>query len=315
MYNAFQAWALPKLGSPNNYWGSFAAPTLNSVEQFYSSNGVPINEDKDWVAKGWYANRYNLSVAGPEDRFYIRQGAAVPYLHLNRERRFYADLIFDRSLMFTSDYKDDKNLREIRMLAGQISGRTGSTNYSVTGYYPKKLFSYETNVVDIGAGAVNAIFARMTFPRIRLGDLYLLYAEALNEAKATPSAVVYDYVDRIRARAGLKGVITSWNLYSSDPSKPLNQAGMRKIIHSERLNEMAYEGYRFWDLRRWKEAEAVMNQPIRGWNAKGFDNQTFYQNTIIYTSIQNFTTKNYLWPIRNSSLDVNRNLVQSPYWE
>ena len=90
---------------------------------------------------------------------------------------------------------------------------------------------------------------------------------------------------------------------------------MRKIIHSERLIEMAYEGYRFWDLRRWKEAEEVMNQPIRGWNAKGFDNQTFYQNTIIYTSIHSFTTKDYLWPISKHSINVNRNLMQSPYWE
>jgi hypothetical protein len=201
------------------------------------------------------------------------------------------------------------------MLAGQISGRTGSTNYSVTGYYPKKLFSYETEVTDIGGGAVNATFARWTFPRIRLGDLYLLYAEALNEANSTPGAEVYDYVDRIRARAGLSGVIDSWTLHSNDPSKPLSQAGMREIIHTERLIEMAYEGYRFWDLRRWKEAQVWLNKPIRGWNAKGNDIQTFYQVSTIHTRIHNFTTKDYLWPISAHSIDVNKNLMQSPYWE
>ncbi|HZL09532.1 MAG TPA: RagB/SusD family nutrient uptake outer membrane protein [Prolixibacteraceae bacterium] len=315
VYNAFQAWALPKLGSRTNYYGSFGAPTMRTVEQFYSSNGVPIDEDNDWIANGWYANRFSLSVAGSEDRFYIKAGAEVPYLHLNREPRFYADLVFDRSLLFTSNDKNDKNLREIKMLAGQISGRTGSTNYSVTGYYPKKLFSYKTEVTDVGGGAVNATFARMTFPRIRLGDLYLLYAEALNEANSAPTAEVYNYVDRIRTRAGLSGVIESWELHSNEPSKPLTQAGMREIIHTERLIELAYEGFRFWDLRRWKEAQVWLNKPIRGWNTKGIDNQTFYQVSTIHTRIHSFTTKDYLWPISSSSIDVNKNLTQSPYWE
>lgn len=314
-YDAFQAWAFPKLGWKTNYYGSFAAPTLTTAEQFYSSNGVPIDEDKDWLSKGWYGNRYNLSAADDAHRFFIAKGARVPYLHLNREYRFYADLIFDRSLLYSSNDKTDKSLREIHMKGMEMSGRTGSTNYSASGYYPKKLFNYEAEVIDVGQGQVNATFGKMTLARIRLSDLYLLYAEALNEANSAPTPEVYQYIDQIRARAGLKGVVTSWNNYSVNPSKPASKDGLREIIRKERLIELAYEGNRFWDLRRWKMAQSVMNEPIRGWNAKGEKEEDFYQVTTLHTRIQSFTTKDYLWPISTRSLDVNTNLVQSPYWQ
>src|SRR5205085_1559754 len=96
-------------------------------------------------------------------------------------------------------------------------------------------------------------------------DLYLLYAEAQNEA-AGPSEQVYTYLDKVRARAGLGGVVTTWNLYSNNPGKPLSKEGLRSIIHQERLIEMAFEGSRLWDLRRWKEAAAELNKPITGWD-------------------------------------------------
>jgi hypothetical protein len=63
-----------------------------------------------------------------------------------------------------------------------------------------------------------------------MAGLYLLYAEALNEVNGpTPEAI--SYVDMIRARAGLKGVVSSWATYSSNPTKP-GKSGWFKSDHT-----------------------------------------------------------------------------------
>jgi hypothetical protein len=145
-----------------------------------------------------------------------------------------------------------------------------------------------------------------------LADLYLLYAEALNEYLDAPNGEVYEYVDKIRTRAGLEGVVNSWAKYSIIPDKPLSKTGMREIIRQERMIELAFEGKRFWDVRRWLTAETEMNKPIRGWNFKGEVPEEFYNVITIYPL--GFSKKDYLWPIRQEELLRNNNLIQNPGW-
>src|SRR3546814_15577579 len=95
-----------------------------------------------------------------------------------------------------------------------------------------------------------------------LAELYLLYAEALNESQG-PVPEVNKYVDLVRERAGLEPVATAWSTYSTNPGKPGSQTGMREIIHQERMIELAFEGKRFWDIRRWKTAAEILNNHIR----------------------------------------------------
>ncbi len=141
--------------------------------------------------------------------------------------------------------------------------------------------------------------------------MYLLYAEALNEVKDAPDADVYQYIDLIRERAGLKGVVESWQAHSSNPGQPASKSGMREIIHRERMIELAFEGSRFWDLRRWKESEKYMNKPIQGWNISGRGND-FYKIATLY--IPTFEFKDYFWPIKEDELLKNPNLVQNLGW-
>src|SRR5690606_15885839 len=106
------------------------------------------------------------------------------------------------------------------------------------------------------------------WPIMRLSDLYLLYAEAINEAEGPAganSADLFHYIDLVRARAGLQGVKESWDNYTNN-QKYTTQAGMREIIQTERLIELAFEGHRFWDIRRWKTAPNEYHTPLRGWN-------------------------------------------------
>src|SRR5690606_2056115 len=120
------------------------------------------------------------------------------------------------------------------------------------------------------------------------------------------------YVNLTRERAGLPTVEYAWTTYSSDPDKYKTADGFREIIHRERLIELALEAQRFWDLRRWKSATREMNKPITGWDVEQELPEFYYREVTIFS--QKFTTRDYLWPINESELLRNRNLVQNPGW-
>ena len=88
---------------------------------------------------------------------------------------------------------------------------------------------------------------------------------------------------------------------------------MRKIIQQERLIELAFEGQRFWDIRRWKLADKYWTEAPRGWDQKGKTLNDYYQ--LIYLGKpRNFASREYLWPISISDLRINNNLVQTFDW-
>lgn len=282
------------------------APTLRTVEQFYTKNGVPIEEDKDWVG----VDKYATSVAGEDHKYYISEGFETMNLHFNREARFYSSITFDGGTYFGNGKTTNDDLWVTKMKGADFGGGLNPTDrHSSTGYLCKKLVHYLTSAPQDGS-SMNGY--RYAFPIIRLADLYLMYAEALNEWKAAPDAEVYEYIDLVRARTGLEGVVDSWANFSTDPQKPSTKEGMRDIIRRERLNELAFEGARFWDLRRWKLAEEYMNKPIRGLNIAGEETADFYTIQDVYEL--SFEKKDYFWPIRQRVLLKNKNLIQNFGW-
>lgn len=279
--------------------------TLRIAEQFYSKHGVPIEEDLGWN----YLGRYDVRTGDAGHRYYIAEGEPTASLNFDREYRFYSDLSHDRALWFGNGKTiDQEDSWIIKNKYGEYSGKPGISNYCATGYWPKKLVHLDNEIVN-GSSYSRTNYA---FPAIRLADLYLMYTEALNEVKDAPDAEVYEYIDHVRARAGLDGVVSSWSAHSSNPSKPGTKAGMRKIIQQERLIEMAFEGSRFWDLRRWKLAYEYMNNPIRGWSVTKADYREYYRLTTLYN--QKFELRDYLWPIKEGEIIINPNLVQNPGW-
>lgn len=101
----------------------------------------------------------------------------------------------------------------------------------------------------------------------------MLYAEALTEYSDDINGRVYTFINAVRERASLEGVIESWEKYSNNPDKPKNKAGLLDIIHRERLIELAFEGQRFGICvvgRHWKnmliahlEGGTLMGQMLR----------------------------------------------------
>ncbi|AYL95629.1 RagB/SusD family nutrient uptake outer membrane protein [Mucilaginibacter celer] len=281
--------------------GTFAVP-ISEQELFYTSNGVPITEDKTWD----YNDRYGFRTGDDANKSYIGVDYQTVKAHFNREPRFYADLGFDGGVWFGNGVGDPDNAFVLRGRGPEsFAGPKDNVRVNVSGYWPKKLVNY-LSVYDDGYNRVP-----YHMPLIRLADIYLLYAEALNE-QGKPYTEAAQYIDKVRARAGLKGVAESWTKFSSNPNKFTTKEGMRQIIHQERRIELAFEGVPGYDLRRWKELQGVMSKPLQGWNVRESTLENYYRPRLLATPV--FNTRNYLWPIQDNDLIVDGNLVQNLNW-
>lgn len=303
-----QSWAQAKIApgltaetrqSTQSWW----SPPLRIAEMFYSENGVPIEEDKNYD----YADRYEVEEADSTHKYYVRTGFETAKLNMYREPRFYASLGFDGGIWFGHGVVDDESALSVEGKSGEKAGRLDANRWSRSGYWAKKLVYYE-NVQSTSSS--NYSVRPYPFPVVRLAGLYLLYAEALNETSGPAEA--HEWIDRVRERAGLKGVVESWGAASINPDKPNNRDGLRDIIHRERMIELVFEGQRFWDLRRWKRASEFMNGDVQGWNVEGETTGTYY-NVVSYGTYR-FLNRDYLWPISEIDLINNANLVQNPGW-
>lgn len=302
----YQAYAIPKLTSKsvslaNSYPSNWAVP-ISETELFYTSNGVPINEDKTFD----YNGRFTPQAGDDANKHYIKQGYETAKGYLNRERRFYADIAFDGAIWFGNGVVDEDKAYYVQARGPfAVSGPKSFNSTNITGIWPKKLGNYQS-VMDDSFQPID-----FHLPLIRLAGMYLLYAEALNEAEG-PTAEVYNYIDKVRARAGLSGVQASWNSYSKTPGKSGTKEGLRSIIHQERRIELSFEGQTGWDLRRWKELQEVLSKPLQGWNINEGNSINYYRPQTVILPV--FGLKDYLWPISTQDVVIDENLTQNPYW-
>ena len=87
---------------------------------------------------------------------------------------------------------------------------------------------------------------------------------------------------------------------------------MREIIRMERLNELACEGKRFWDLRRWKQAAEYFGVKAKGMNIAGKTIDEFAQETEVSFERKFESPTQYLMPVPLTDVNRNMNLVQNP---
>jgi len=151
-----------------------------------------------------------------------------------------------------------------------------------------------------GQGRSDGDFA---WPVIRLADVYLMYAEATNEASG-PQADAIALVNAVRRRG---------NLPALDPAKTANATEFFKAIEQERIVELIGEGHRSFDIRRWRAIERVWGAPggpglfrIDTWGAQP---SRYYQNTQLLEYQQN-----YIFRIPPGERDKNPNLTQNIPW-
>ncbi|MFV0566234.1 MAG: RagB/SusD family nutrient uptake outer membrane protein [Flavobacteriaceae bacterium] len=265
------------------------ACSLSMVETFYTENGLPIDVDPNYDA--YYAgNKLVLAADG------------IPVLHHNREPRFNAVVGYDRGVFEVNEINQVLYMRQ-----GEANGwTTGSANYSPTGYLVKKGVHPQSTITQS-----NTSLIRYPWPLVRLAELYLNYAEALNEAYGTARHVeVIQYLDLVRERSKIPGVLASWALVGKTA---FTKDEMRAIIQQERNIELCYEGHRVWDVRRWKQGDTYFNTNAEGLSIQESAAADFY--TITDAEVRVFESpRDYLFPIRINELEKNTNLVQNPNW-
>ena len=289
----------PSASSVEAAW-QWIAPTLRIAELFYTENGLPIDQDLTYD----FQNRFNTATVGASQNYQAQYGTTTAKLNLNREPRFYSSLGFDRGYNRTWG-----NLWQLRMKKGEIHGRiANSDDYLITGYALKKLVH-----PDSEGDGYNKIVT-YAWPMIRLSELYLNYAEAINES-AGPNQEAYDALNAVRERAGISSVEDAWGnaSISATLNKHTTQDGFREIIRQERLIELSFEGNRYNDIRRWKQAEQYFNSPVFGWSVDETSVGGYYNITQVGTRSFN-SPRDYFHPISINEITINPNLTQNLGW-
>lgn len=210
---------------------------------------------------------------------------------INREPRFYVGITYDGRLWINPNAQ---NLITYTRRTGNSGSSQSQWDFSPTGYIARK----NMVVGDRGASGRALVL-------YRLANVYLNYAEALNEAEPGNIDILV-YLNKIRERAGIPG-------YGDDPSLPVpaSQDEMREAIRKERRVEFAFESVRWFDTRRWKIAEETDNGPQYGLNISA-DPPAFY-NLVRFES-RVFDKKHYLFPIPLDETLINNLLVQNTGW-
>ena len=295
--------------------------TQKQCDAYYMANGEDL-EGMDAEISGGYGLRTDGFVTKEDvdaGRYKpLVEGVSLQYA--NREPRFYASVAYNGAnwaLKYATETKD--RAYKCWYYQGGAEQYTGSkglcTGIGVmkfvrpTDTMDKEDESHLTNKVDVA---------------IRYAEILLIYAEALNELQNTysipswDSSVIYDIV---RTEANLKEGIQPIRIRAGLPDyeeyvyKTPNE--FRKKLKRERQIEFMGEGHRYFDLRRWMDAEKEESMPIYGCNTKMSEKERvlFHRPVQINEIHACFSEKTYFWPISIDELYRNRKLTQNPGWQ
>ena len=217
---------------PSLYGNGRVNPTQNLVDAFPMANGYPISETSG-----------NYDAENPYDN---RDPRLAKYIVYNGSKQGPSD-----TEIITGTYGTNTDV------VNKESGRS-----TRTGYYLRKLLRKECNPNS----QYNTKKKHYT-ARIRYTEMFLIYAEAANEAWGPQNNhghlfSAYDVIKAIRTRAGLG--LDNGDAYLESIKD--NKDKMRELIRNERRIELCFENFRFWDLRRWNVDLTKLNeQLLLGW--------------------------------------------------
>lgn len=295
-------WDMHSLPRKLQGYGGVSA-TLALVDAFAMSNGkYPIKGYTDngktpiIDATSGYSESGTKSITYPSDKTPWTEDG--PSMFADREPRLYASINWGGERWIS--------LRNGELYYPQYF-TNGDDGPSATAHdYPKSgimmvKMSHPDNDLE------HSVVKPRSWIMFRLAEVYLNYAEALNEYYGPGNPEILKYVNMIRKRAGVP------NLEVVYPNVTTDKALMREMIQRERQVELCFENTRFFDTRRWKIAEVTENRP-----AYGLDISQMSYNASFYTRVKMedrvFSKKHYLYPLAQSELERNTMLVQNPYW-
>lgn len=294
-YGEYEKHATPQVSGGSGGLGV----TQSLVDAFFMENGLPINDDDSKYVESDFSGSdetrdntvWDTEVNGGA---ITKSGTYNMYCH--REPRFYITVSYNNSY-FTQE-------KRLFNFFNGSADNPHTHDAPQNGYLIRKKISPDLNVKQ-------GTYKYRPGIVYRLGEAYLNYAEALNESDPGNEDILV-YLNKIRERAGIRQYTTGATDKNYIHVDLNDQAEMRKLIRAERRVELSCEGIRYDDLRRWKEAENVLNGDFYGMNFSGKDQSSFYVRT---PYLKRVYKKAYYWfPIHQSEMDKNDKLVQSPYW-
>ena len=287
-------------GNPEIIWGTRPADSYAS-ETYQSGSRVTIWSTLKQL-RGTVGT-YLIPLQNMVDKYELRNGSDQPADYWqttsdpynNLDRRFNATI-------YHHGYKLGKTVGpftlDMRMEPAGDQYPAGAQNF--TGYYLAKFFDD-----DYIAGAGN--YPQAFWPYMRLSDLYLMYAEALNEVDyASNSGEILHYVNLVRNRAGQPNL-------EDKPGFQATQAYVRECIRKERIVELCYEDQIYFDYKRWKVGDKYIGGNMYGMRITGdMENPTF--SKFLYET-RVWSSKWYLFPLYQTDvLTTNGVLAQNPGW-
>jgi starch-binding outer membrane protein, SusD/RagB family len=286
--------SIDKNGSPYilGGWSSWG-PTQSAVDAYFMVNGRTIDDPASGYTEAGFTTTANNYYAAGTSNMYV-----------NREPRFYVAVTFNLSKWINNASNNNGGTGSspitIQLYKGGNSGQYTGRNWSRTGYVVRKLVNPSSSVgPDKIAARAEILF--------RLGEIYLNYAEALNEY-APGHADIKKYINLIRERAG----IPQYGVGANQVPEPAGQDAWREAIRRERRVELAFENHRYFDTRRWKIAEQTDGGAMYGMDVNATNTTDFTKRVVFETRV--FQQKYYLWNIVQSELDKDKNLVENPGW-
>jgi hypothetical protein len=279
-------------------------------------SGRTVEGSQCWVSPRYeIANRYKLTTTGdfapklvqmnPTTNAAARttlNSAVNPNSYANRDYRMKSTIMWDyemciglTSLKSTGFSPYIYNTWAANVTLGGVNYITYNTDGTNSGYIFRKFVrNYE------GLGRSEGDYA---YPVMRLADVYLMYAEASNEVSG-PLADAVAVVNKVRARGALPAL---------QAAKYANKQLFFDAIEQERIIELVAEGFRGFDLRRWRAIERVWGAPggVGVWrqDTYGADKERFYLNASDLTYKQA-----YIFRIPPGERDRNPNLTQNIPW-
>jgi len=206
----------------------FSSPDFGySFDYFYCPPGdrgyAQVSPTEELVSSYQMADGSDFSWNNPEQ-------AVDPYK--DREERFYASILYNGA-----KWKG----RTVETNVGGTDGYAIGGGTTCTGYYMRKLFDESRKTQQIGFVA-----GELTYYAIRYAEVLLIYAEAMAEQENLDEAL--SALNMIRVRAGF-----------TEPVTASSKSEFMSLLRHERMIELAFEGHRYWDLRRWKLSTNVLN--------------------------------------------------------
>lgn len=290
----------------SSYKGNYGTPNINA-ESGYTERGFSAQKDIRKTKYNLYRGCPGATVdsIGADGCTYNQVAAAGTYnMYVNREPRFYLTVMWNRQWYHQAS-------RETQFMSNEPDG--GPTHDAPqSGYLNRKKVSLEQKNRD-------GIHPYRPGILYRLGEAYLNYAEALNECDPGNPDIL-KYLNLIRERAGVPQYGTGTDSNGFKMITLNGQDEVRQAIYRERRVELCCEdGIRYFDLRRWKKAEDVLDQPMYGMNFSGTklsddpnDQDAYFKRTQYL--VRKYERKYYWWPVHQTEVDKDPTIVQAPFW-